>query len=110
MMDLVFRNYINQTKKNRALILRQIILLDTGGIILESFGFWYKLNSAQKGPDYLDQKKETLEQPTIDLHVNFWFLGDIPKHKTNQPYLDWSSNQPIQRTRKYYFQFSIYVT
>lgn len=55
---------------------------------MESFGFWYKLNSAQKGPDYLDQKKETLEQPTIDLHVNFWFLGDIPKHKTNQPYLD----------------------
>ena len=33
---------------------------------MESFGFWYKL---------VEDKDD--KNPEFDLHVNFWFLGDI---------------------------------
>ena len=44
---------------------------------MESFGLWYKL---------VEDKDE--EIPEFDLHVNFWFLGDILKGKVKTPYLD----------------------
>ena len=37
---------------------------------MESFGFWYKL---------VEDKDD--KNPEFDLHVNFWFLGDILKGK-----------------------------
>ena len=44
---------------------------------MESFGFWYKL---------VEDKDD--KNPEFDLHVNFWFLGDILKGKVKNPYLD----------------------
>ena len=43
---------------------------------MESFGLWYKL---------VDKDDKI---PEFDLHVNFWFLGDILKNKIRNPYLD----------------------
>ena len=44
---------------------------------MESFGLWYKL---------VEDKDDKI--PEFDLHVNFWFLGDILKGKVKNPYLD----------------------
>ena len=44
---------------------------------MESFGLWYKL---------VDDRDDKI--PEFDLHVNFWFLGDILKNKIRDPYLD----------------------
>ena len=44
---------------------------------MESFGFWYKL---------VEDKDD--KNPEFDLHVNFWFLGDILKGKVKNPYLE----------------------
>lgn len=60
-----------------------------GGLILESFGCWYKPDASQKN-ESVESKNvggEILE-PEFDLHVNFWFLGDILKQKISDPYLD----------------------
>ena len=60
---------------------------------MESFGFWYKLdeniekNAVFQNDEY-DKVDSDFKTPKFELHVNFWFLGDIVKHTKKYPYLD----------------------
>lgn len=56
---------------------------------MESFGCWYKLqnNSCTEEND-TSKLENRAPVPDFDLHVNFWFLGDILKQKIKYPYLD----------------------
>lgn len=57
-------------------------------MLLESFGCWYKLNgNTEENYENRDEDEESF-RPEFDLHVNFWFLGDILKRKNKKPYLD----------------------
>lgn len=49
-----------------------------GGVYVESFGCWYKLqnNSCTEEND-TSKLENRAPVPDFDLHVNFWFLGDI---------------------------------
>lgn len=61
---------------------------------MESFGCWYKLDASQKNEIIKNESVEIKNasggslEPEFDLHVNFWFLGDILKQKISDPYLD----------------------
>ena len=56
---------------------------------MESFGCWYKLqnNSCTEEND-TSKLENRAPVPDFDLHVNFWFLGDILKQKIKYRYLD----------------------
>ena len=57
---------------------------------MESFGCWYKLEENENtSAEDISSTNLICQNPSgFDLHVNFWFLGDILKHKIKTPYLD----------------------
>ncbi|BDZ84608.1 hypothetical protein Lac2_27420 [Claveliimonas bilis] len=63
---------------------------------MESFGLWYLLeervvqdteNTSTKG-EIRNVEKPSIEEPSIDLHVNFWSLEDNQTKNKKLPYLD----------------------